>query len=61
MEVFRANGVSEVVAILERVQSEEKEKLQLVVKSHIMSHSDASEDEAYQLKKRLRTTFLFVH
>ena len=57
MKVFRDKNESEVVSILEQVQSSEKEKLELVVGLHLLTHtvssSEDSEDKLYQLKKRL--------
>jgi len=56
MQVFRDRKELEIVRILEQVQSSEKEKLELVVRSHILSRTSSSgecEDELYQVKKRL--------
>jgi len=53
MKIFRAEGLSDIVEILQRVQSSEKEKLQLIVKSNILVHSAGEEEETYQVKKWL--------
>ncbi len=61
MEVFRAEGLSDVVEILQRVQSSEKEKLQLIVKSNILIHSAGKEEEIYQMKKWLALTSVCMY